>query len=341
MWTLRNRTPFAAASAFERDRDGREVWAMAVRARFDLGAGGEGLPLCADQPDIVRVPVYGGPEDAILRADTDFVPFLPGTDILLSGTVRPPAPGLDCLPLSLSVGPVTVEADLFGPRVAERGWRRWSLVEAEPVCDTPLDWTMAWGGKGPTRREPGILANPVGMGFGLLAGREAPRGTRVDLPRLVSRGDDLLAASNAARPRGFGPVHRAWEPRLTHAGTYDAAWEQDRAPLLPKDFNELFHHSAPPDLCTPAPLKGGEAVALEGFRAEGPLRFRLPQAVLVARTNLGRDRIESRFRLARVEIDLEAMALGLLWIASVPCNGREEDLDGSQIELRQIAGMRG
>jgi hypothetical protein len=34
MWQVENRTPFAAAGYFERDRDGAEHWVVALRARF-------------------------------------------------------------------------------------------------------------------------------------------------------------------------------------------------------------------------------------------------------------------------------------------------------------------
>ena len=35
-------------------------------------------------------------------------------------------------------------------------------------------------------------------------------------------------------PQGFGFIAPHWEPRVGFAGTYDEAWQKNRAPHLPK-----------------------------------------------------------------------------------------------------------
>jgi len=40
MWQIDNRTPFAAERAWVRDRNGAEIWLVAVRCAFDIAPDG-------------------------------------------------------------------------------------------------------------------------------------------------------------------------------------------------------------------------------------------------------------------------------------------------------------
>ena len=59
MWQLNNKTPFAAERDWVRDRQGAEVWVVAVKCTFDVGTDGA-LRVAPDQPPVTRVPVYHG-----------------------------------------------------------------------------------------------------------------------------------------------------------------------------------------------------------------------------------------------------------------------------------------
>jgi len=51
----------------------------------------------------------------------------------------------------------------------------------------------------------------------------------------------------ALAPVGFGAIAAHWAPRSSRAGTYDASWKEQRAPLPPADFDARFHNVAPDD----------------------------------------------------------------------------------------------
>lgn len=77
------------------------------------------------------------------------------------------------------------------------------------------------------------------------------------------------------RPAGLGIVGRAWQTRLSLAGTYDDLWLKERHPYLPDDFDFAYWNSAPVDqqITFPAP---GSHFELTNMTQEGWLTFALP-----------------------------------------------------------------
>ena len=55
MWQLDNRTPFAAERGWVRDRDGTEIWLVAVKATFDVLPDGT-TQVSKEQPPVLRLP---------------------------------------------------------------------------------------------------------------------------------------------------------------------------------------------------------------------------------------------------------------------------------------------
>ncbi len=142
-----------------------------------------------------------------------------------------------------------------------------------------------------------------------------------------------------SQPVGFGAVQPAWATRYIHAGTYDDAWMKHRSPLLPSDFSEKFHQTAPDGQIYPGELRGGEPVRLEGLHAEGSYEFRLPQCIIEADTRIAGRTLTHRFRLIQVEITGDERLVDLVWNAHVPCGGRDQDVEVSFLRLRQMAGV--
>jgi hypothetical protein len=68
----------------------------------------------------------------------------------------------------------------------------------------------------------------------------------------------------------------ALEPTKQFAGTYDAAWDRDRKPLLPHDFDRRFFNAASAGLVAPHHLLGNEPVVVIGVAPEGRVAFELP-----------------------------------------------------------------
>lgn len=141
-------------------------------------------------------------------------------------------------------------------------------------------------------------------------------------------------------PVGFGPLQRSWRPRYRHAGTYDEVWQNNRAPLLPEDFDEAFWQAAPPGQEYPGAPRGGEPVRIEGMHPDGPYEFRLPQAILEAATWFGGRVVTNRFRIVSVTLFGTDKRVEIVWNTSLPCNGRDMQIDRSMVRVRQMAGVR-
>ena len=85
MWQVDNRTPFAAERGWVRDRNGAEVWLVAVKCTFDIKPDGA-TDVAADQPSPLRVPQYNGePGASSLKYEADLVLTKPTTDVTVVG----------------------------------------------------------------------------------------------------------------------------------------------------------------------------------------------------------------------------------------------------------------
>jgi hypothetical protein len=104
------------------------------------------------------------------------------------------------------------------------------------------------------------------------------------------------------------------------AGTYDAAWQRSRQPLLPDDFDDEFYRCAPVDQRVGGFLQGGEEVALGNLTASGLLRFRLPRVSLGFRTRIEGGTTNHRGQLHTVIIEPEESRLILVWQTALPCH---------------------
>jgi hypothetical protein len=150
----------------------------------------------------------------------------------------------------------------------------------KPMTSLPLAWELACGGGAN-----GVLdrRNPAGCSVAeesaALLGRPAPRFEAPDQP--------LTSWKTASEPWGFGPVAPHWQPRAALAGTYDDHWQDERAPLLPEDFQPGFLNAAPAQQQLPFYVPG-EEVQLTYMTASGRARFVLPAldvpVLFIART---------------------------------------------------------
>lgn len=209
---------------------------------------------------------------------------------------------------------------VHGPRVFLRGWGGgFSLQSALATTTVPLSYERAFGGaslvKAPGSDAAPLLnevcyQNPVGCGWRdaremqlrQSAGQPVPEtlpAPQIEYPNdpigslhlarqktgpLTPREMAEVAAAEPHRTAGFGPVGKAWSPRLQRAGTYDDAWLRTSWPRLPDDFDAGYWNGAPADqqcdypppdariemlnLVDSAVTKGGVAmVQLPGHRA--------------------------------------------------------------------------
>ena len=152
------------------------------------------------------------------------------------------------------------------------------------------------------------------------------------LPNVEDPDDLLRAPDGRPKPVGFGPIGRHWEPRVQYVGTYDDSWMAERLPLLPADFDERFHHAAPPDQILGGYVRGGEPVEIVGCSKE-PLAFALPglKAGVSVRFFLRDELLPLRCEM--VVVDTRRMKLALLHRGVLPLKDDVLDIRSMTIDI--------
>jgi len=164
-----------------------------------------------------------------------------------------------------------------GPRQWKKGlFGGWTLSQPEPALSVPMQYEYAYGGENKwfTDRQnaatdtPAIWeseqCNTVGRGFAAPAWLKAAQPDNIPAPQIEDPDEPVREFGKAYAPQGFGAVTRAWLPRRTLAGTYDAAWKAERWPHLPEDFDFAYWNGAHPDMQVPH-LAGNETIVLHNL----------------------------------------------------------------------------
>jgi hypothetical protein len=332
MWQVDNRTPFAAERGWVRDRDGAEVWLVAVRATFDIKSDGS-TEVAKEQPPVLRVPEYHGePGKSSIKYEADLVLTKHTTDIIVVGHAHAPhGRAVTELDVGFRVGPVQKILRVFG----DRKWGLSGLSNPEPFVKMPLVYERAFGGvdtKSGRPEQDWDWRNPVGCGFAVkkdhLEGVPVPNVESAD--RLIRSWDDRPA------PAGFGAIGSHWQPRVSFAGTYDDQWMKNRQPLLPEDFDDRFFQCAPADQQAPQFLIGGEPVALLNLSPEGTLRFALPKLFLGFDTRFydGGREIHKVRKLHTVILEPDFPRVSLVWHSALPCHLKGDKLERTIVTLK-------
>jgi hypothetical protein len=241
---LTNNTRHAVAHAMLMTPEGVEGLIVAVKATYARRRD-EALEPLAEQPPVRPIDVYrGDPTNSGLVATTELTLPKPRVDVLLEGELVPPAP-VEQIDFVLEVGRrVRKVVRVLGPRAFVPTATR-ELVPSRPKAFTrmPIAWERSFGGTDP--EDPSVFEprNPIGCGVRKrvadLKGLPAPS---FEDPRAP-----IAHAGVKAAPVGLGPVAPHWMPRRGWAGTFDEAWQKDRFPLLPEDFDQRFLNAAPLD----------------------------------------------------------------------------------------------
>lgn len=332
MWQLQNRTPFAAERGWVRDRDGTEIWLVAVKASFTLQADG-GLRVAREQPEVLRGPRHrGDAASTSLAEDADLVRTKLATDVILDGQAHAPggAPVTE-LDAGLAVGGRAKALKVFGDRV----WQGRGIGRPAPFVSMPVVWERAFGGADP-KADPGAWdeRNPVGQGY-------AVDGDHVDgrpLPNIEDPDHLICNWKDRPVPAGFGALCSHWLERRRVAGTYDERWQRERLPLLPEDFDDRHYQCAPPDQQHDGFLRGGEAVALLNLSPGGGcLRFSLPRVFLGFETffNDGHRERHAPPKLHTVLLAPDEARVSLVFHTALPCHPRVLKLRHTRIWLKQ------
>lgn len=275
-----NRTDFTVHPQLLLDRDGEKL-SIIVKATFELHLGSSEVELAP--PERQRPVRFAdepwdkdSPESVALPADVCI--RKPATDVLVVANAF--APGGAAVPsfdVRVEVGALAKSITVFGRRLwADKGAL---LTAPSPIAEIAMRYEHAWGGR--DDKDPSALVeeprNPIGRGVA----RDPSALTHAIAPNLEDPLAPIRNAGTAPPPAGIGPIGRSWEPRRRYAGTYDAAWQEQRAPLLPDDFDDRFNQCASPGLIADPPLRGGELVKLLNLTpGGGAVSFAIPVIAL-------------------------------------------------------------
>jgi len=331
MWQIDNRTPFASAQSWVRNREGAETWLVAVKATFGIHPDGS-VHVSAEQPPVLRSPEYWGePGKSSLRYEADLILTKTTTDIVLNGHAY--APGgqpVSELDVGFRVGPVTKLLRVVG----DRKWTSLGPSKPDLFTKMPLIYERAFGGVDIRAENPERhweWRNPVGVGFA--TGRHGLVGRAL---HNVEAHDKPIGYGRPS-PGGFGPIASHWQPRASFAGTYDETWLRTRQPLLPHDFDDRFFQCAPSDQQAPDFLHGGEPVILRNMTLNADLRFLLPELSFVFETRfVGGDRcLNPSPRLHTVILEPDFPRVSLVWHSAMECHAKAYELENTKISMRR------
>ena len=339
MWQLDNRTPFAAERGWVRDRNGAEIWLVAVKCTFDIKPDGSTV-VSDDQPPVLQIPEYTGePGKSSLRYESDLVLTKKTTDILLLGQAHAPGgKAVTELDIGFRVGTIVKRLRVFGDRSA--GWA--SAGSPQPFTKMPLVYERAFGGVDRQSNHPERdweWRNPVGTGFAV----KKAHLDDVPLPNIEHPDHVMRAWDDRPPPAGFGPIGCHWQPRAGFAGTYGDRWLKERQPLLPEDFDDRFFQCAPQDQQAPEFLQGGESVTLLNVTPSGELRFILPKVFLRFETcyTTGGGEIHDNRRLHTVILEPDFPRVSLVWHTALPCHYKVHKLDRTIITQKPYVTQGG
>lgn len=334
MWQIDNQTPYAAAQAWVRDREGRETWLVVTKATFDVTRDGQTIR-SANQPEVVRSPVSRSePADkSSLIYENDCVLGKQTTDIVVNGhAYAPNGTSVRSLDVAMQVGPVRKTLKVFGNRVWRAGGD--GLSAPEPFTKLPLTYERAFGGVDLGSQNPGrdwYWPNPVGVGFVASASRV----THLRAPNIEYPGQLITSWESRPAPAGFGVIASHWQERAKLSGTYDKAWEDTRFPLLPRDFDIRHYQAVPKDQQSPQFLVGGERGAVTNMSPSGVMRFTLPVVKLHLETRFqsGARIVNPASRLHSVIVEPDLSRISLVFHSALECHTNVMKLQSTRIRL--------
>ena len=331
--------------------EGAYILSVLLKRTFEIQPGRVCQPAPSDRPLIPADVFWDAPMNSAVRFETDFIPFKPGTDVVLNGSVHAPGgvPTSSCS-ATLSVAGRSRSIAVIGDRNAVfTAGAAPRFTDPVPFSTMQLRYERAYGGTDVYSDPAAALAyprNPLGRGFVVKNIARALDGLALpnfEDPAALLTPDQLCLEdyqqwATRPQPAGFGWVPKTWLPRAQLVGVMprDRAVEQELrktyAQLLPaeqrqayldngfRDMDFAFFNGASPGFVFPS-LANGETVVIENLAAEGQLVFRLPQQTPRLGLDIGSGQELPEVALHTVMIDLDAWLVDLVWRAAVPYRG--------------------
>jgi hypothetical protein len=271
-----NKCGFVLEPVFASDREAQPLLVLVVKATFRI-EGSEKMKLAENQvPVNLGGQYWGDPDKSSYKYEPEGALFKPATDVALIGHAYG-QPGQAHVMVSFQVGPVQKAVRVTGDRCWIRVLGIVCKTEPKPFEKIPLTYERAFGGWDRSRKNPALQRfeprNPVGTGYHSWRGKFEEGAA---LPNLEDPRHPIRWYHQKPCPVGFGFTSPHWQPRARFAGTYDARWQKERMPALPKDFDFRYFNAASPGLTAPGFLRGDEPVLVENASPERRLYFNLP-----------------------------------------------------------------
>lgn len=255
---------------------------------------------------------------------SDLIPFKPCTDVVVTGTVRPP----DARPTplwyaALRIGKLEKRLRFYGPRQWQfRLFGGWTLSDPEPTEGVGLLYENAYGGvsfpENDTFKEGEYDPNnPVGCGY--IGKARTSTARSYPAAQIESWDGRIKHFGRDVPPGGFGPLPGHAPDRYRHIGTWDERWQKEVAPHIPLDMDMRYWNVAPADQQTGTYLKSGDLIELAGVRPGPPLCLRLPPIdATTVRYQANRTRHARNMNLDTVAIDLDLDRITLRYHRILP-----------------------
>ncbi len=267
---IENRSPYTIATLPHPLPDGRYALVVMAKATYRIEPtrivfADEQLPIWfADE-------VQETPQGVWTRFESDTALIKLRADIAVVGTVRSPqARPVTELDVAVHVGAWSKSLTVFGARHWDSQGRFQEIAATPPqsFVELPLDFTHTYGGLP-------YAPNPVGKGF-IAPGCKPKDIVGVPLPEISHPRASAITWNARQNSATLGFISKSWQPRVAQLGTYDAAWQTQRAPHAPEDFLLDFYNATARDQQIDGYLRGDENVSLRNLGLKPAMYFNLP-----------------------------------------------------------------
>lgn len=318
---LTNQTPLPAVLRPYRDHCLQHHWLAIAKASWRLGTGRlapaeQQAGLHMQQVGMCLGDLELDPAQAtvlerrlgeqIVWLDHDLAPPKPAFDVIVAGYATAPAGhGGLFIDAGIRIGRHVVTMRAYAPRYWHRHWLgHEARPVGPPVRRVPLSYALAdWDS-------------------GFAVGQQGD--TPAYLPWIVPVAGASRRRSHARMPAGFGYWPENAAHRSIHAGTYDDAWQTQRSPDLPADFNPRFHNCAHQDLQLPHPPVPGTPIRLVHLAQAQVIDCAFPGLSLgvQARTASGHMQAVRAMVPDTLVIEPEHDRLSVVWRALIPAGAQ-------------------
>jgi hypothetical protein len=333
---LLNHTPFIAERYALADENGANLLLIIIKATFSFDRNGKVVLAEECKPIELADQYFGEPGKSSIKYASDFSFDKTATDIALSGFAYAPNGQAKETNVILQAGVLRKTIKIYGDRQWETAAGKAYISTPKLFDRIPLVYERAFGGidnSHPDQKyHEAEMRNPVGTGF-LAAKTNSPiKGLRI--PNLEDPKQLIHRPMDRPKPACFGFIGPSWLPRLKLAGTYDSQWNNQRKPLLPKDFSKHFFNAATPDLVYNGFINGNEFIKAAGVSPLGEINFSLPEVQPICTVEtLHKDMFNVKMRPAKLFIDVEKNEFLIVWSGNLKIFFEFNDVEAIQCSL--------